>query len=98
MYKRIIFKATAVEDDIPQFSKITSILLCGQTPDELYFVLQKCQNKGFVAHFHAYEIAEFNIPEFSVMTPSQLLDHLPLSGLRTYEQIQHSIYLLATLL
>ena len=86
MYKKDLFLATAVEDDLPQFSKITSILLCGQTPDELYFVLQKCQNKGFVAHYHGYEIAEFDIPEFSVMTPSQLLDHLPLSGLRTYEQ------------
>lgn len=85
-YKQNLFLASVVENDIPQFSKVSSILVCGQASDELYFVLQKYQTKGFVAHFHAFEIAELDVPEFSVMTPSQLLDHLPLSGLRTYEQ------------
>lgn len=91
-YKQNLFLAAAVENDIPQFYKINSILICGQTSDEIYFVVQKYQNKGFIAHFHAYEIAELDIPEFSVLTPYQLLDHRPLSGLKTYVQ-NSSLYL-----
>ena len=74
-----------MENDIPQFSKISSILVHGQTSNEVYFVVAKYQNRGFVAHSHAYEIAELDIPEFRVVTPSQPLDHLPFSELRTYE-------------
>ena len=84
-YKTNLFLPTVVENDTPQFSKISSILVGGQTSDDVYFVLEKYENKGFVAHFHSFEIAELETPEFTVVPPSQLLDHLPLSELRTYE-------------
>ena len=83
-YKQNLFVATAIVNDVPQFSLIRSILVCGHTSDEIYFVLQKYKNKGFVAHFHTYEIKKLDIDEWFLWTPKDLLDHLPLSGLRCY--------------
>jgi hypothetical protein len=70
-YKPNLFLPTVVENDTPQFSKISSTLVGGQTSDDVYFILEKYENKGFVAHFHS---------EFTVVPPGQLLDHLPLCG------------------
>ena len=76
-YKENLFVATVVVSDSPQFALIRSILMCGRTSDEVY-------NLGFVAYFHAYEVDKFDFPEFIVSTPNDLLDNLPLSGLRFY--------------
>jgi hypothetical protein len=83
-YKENLFVATALVNDVPQFALIRSILMCGHTSDEVYFVLERYNNKWFVAHFHSYEIEQFDVPEFILLTPNDLLDHLPLSGLRSY--------------
>ena len=83
-YKKNLFVATAVVNDVPQFALIRSILVCGQTSDEVYFVLVRYSNTGFVTHFHSYKVEKYDFPEFVLFTPNDLLDNLPLSGLRSY--------------
>ncbi|PIK43795.1 hypothetical protein BSL78_19360 [Apostichopus japonicus] len=86
-YKANLYLILAVDDASQlKFGKISSILVCGQTPDDVYFVVSQCQNIGFNTHYHAYEVAMQDQPVFSIVTLDSLTDHLPLSGLRSYEE------------
>lgn len=86
-YKANLYLILAVDNASQlQFGKISSILVCGQTPDDVYFVVSQCQNIGFNTHYHAYEVAMQDQPVFSIVTLDSLTDHLPLSGLRSYEE------------
>ena len=85
IYKVNLFLATGMGNDIPQFSKITSIIVQGRTSNDVHFVVEKYSTKRFAVHFHANEISQMESPIYFVINSSQLLDHLPLSVLRTYE-------------
>ncbi|XP_071813669.1 uncharacterized protein [Apostichopus japonicus] len=85
-YKPKLFLATDMVEDIPQFGRICSILVRAQTPESVYFVVQKWRNKGFSPHFHAYAVTNLDNPEFSIVQLESLLDFHPLSGLTSYEQ------------
>ncbi|KAJ8043455.1 hypothetical protein HOLleu_10541 [Holothuria leucospilota] len=86
-YKPDLYLIVYVDDTAQlQFGKICSILVCGQKTDDIYFVLSQCQNIGFNAHYHGYEVPVQEKPAFSVVALDTLVHHLPLSGLTYYQE------------
>ena len=84
IYKPNLFLAISMSGDHePQFGKISGILVCGSTPESVFFVVKMYRTEDFNTHFHAYQVSE--LEPFSVVQFTALLDHLPLSELNSYE-------------
>ncbi|XP_041474010.1 uncharacterized protein LOC121422851 [Lytechinus variegatus] len=73
------------DDDEPQFSRIVVILVPGTTAGEINFVVRRCYNSGFFRHYHAFCVQEMEMCAYSLVRLDDLIDHVPLTALSSYE-------------
>ena len=84
-YRPNMYLALGMSDGMPVFGKISSILMFGQTPENVKFVAQKCKNLGFFHHYHAYGVGVEAADEYTVTSLYNLISHMPLSELTSYD-------------
>ena len=82
-YRPSMFLITAMENDMPQFCKICSILINGKSAENVRFVLKTVKTTGYSHHYHAYSVSTIQRAVYSVITFEELnIEHPPLSQLR----------------
>lgn len=70
----------AEEDDLPVFGEIQHVVAV--EVDQYYLVVAILHTVCFISHFHAYEVEQPNIHQYSIIKLTDLVDHHPL-GLYT---------------
>lgn len=84
-YRPNLYLCVGVQNDTPQFAKISNILVRGRTQESVFFHVKMCANLGFSRHYHSYIVSDPEICVHSVMAFDDLVGHPPLSPLTTYE-------------
>ena len=82
-----LYLVTGIDDgDEPQFSEIVVILIMGTTPRDIKFVVKRKCNAGYFRHYHAFCVKEMETLEYRVVSLDDLIDHVPLTALSSYEK------------
>ena len=81
MYKKgAVVILTAKEEDLPVFGLVQHVIAV--EVDSYFFIVLVLHTICFRPHFHAYEIEYPSSPNYTVVKPSDLVDHHPV-GLYT---------------
>ena len=64
----------AEDDDVPVFGKIQQIV--SVDVDKFYSVTVILHTMCFNSHFHAYEVEHASSPNYAVIKPTDLCDHI----------------------
>lgn len=78
---------------VPVFGYVTSILVGLHGQQAAHFVTRKCTTGDFCPHYHAYTVTINDPPVYSLIRASELRDHLPYSGIQSFNEQDNNTYI-----